>query len=339
VDEAGPDAHPQLVAEIAELFALGQVTSWRDLGGSRSTNLFLGTAERGMVVVRVHRRSTSKERVAAEQAARRALARAGVPAVVPLADRTGATVRRVGSGQLVELERYVPSTATMNTPELLRLGFAQLARVHDGLRSAALPLEAHHVRAANHLGTNEAVEATRRGAERIRQWSDRDLGRFADAVVLHVTEVVAAEQDYQGEQLVQVVHGDFWDDNVLFRGNRVAAVLDFGFMAEHARVDDLALPFWFHLLERGRQMPTTENVALLAHLVRTYDQAAESPLSEAERASLPLAIARQPAWSVGGWILRLGEADAVRHAHDAAAELPVALSVMRHLEAWQRALI
>ena len=327
-----------LVAEIAKLFDLGQVMGWRDLGGSRSTNLLVETATRGTLVARIHRRSTSWERLGGEQAARRVLALAGVPTAVPLADRAGATIRHLGSHHLVELERYVPSTAKMNTPELMRLGFSQLARVHDVLRSAALPAEAHQVQPANHIGASEAAEATRRGAERIRQWADQDLDRFADAVTLHVDEVTTAERDYQREQLVQVVHGDFWDNNVLFRRYRVAAVLDFGFMAERARVDDLALPFWFHLLEPGRQLPTLDDVALLRQLVRTYDQASVTPLSGAERASLPLAIARQPAWSVGGWVLRLGEADAVRHAYDASAELPVALSVMRHLQAWQQAL-
>jgi homoserine kinase type II len=342
VDEVGLDARvvgwPLLVAEIAKLFDLGQVLGWRDLGGSRSTNLLVETAARGILVARVHRRSTAWERLGGEQAARQVLALAGVPTVVPLADRAGATVQRLGSGHLVEVERYVPSTAKMNTPELMLLGFTQLARVHDVLRSAALPAEAHQARSANHIGASEAAEATRRGADRIRQWADQDLGWFADAVSLHVDEVATAEWDYQREQLVQVVHGDFWDNNVLFRRSQVAAVLDFGFMAERARVDDLALPFWFHLLEPGHQLPTLDDVALLRHLVRTYDQASEAPLSEAERASLPLAIARQPAWSVGGWVVRLGEADAVRHAYNASAELPVALSVMRHLHTWQHAL-
>lgn len=342
VDEVSLDARvvggPLLVAEIAKLFDLGLVKGWRDLGGSRSTNLLVETATRGSLVARVHRRSTSWERLCGEQAARRVLASAGVPTVVPLADHTGVTVRHLASDHLIELERYVPSTATMNTPELMRVGFTQLARVHDVLRSAELSADAHQARWANHIGVSEAAEATRRGVERIRQWAGRDLGWFADAVTLHMDEVARAEQEYQGEQLVQLVHGDFWDNNVLFREDRVAAVLDFGFMAEHARVDDLALPFWFHLLEPGRHLPTSDDVALLRHLVRTYDQAAEAPLSKAERASLPLAVARQPAWSIGGWVLRLGDADAVRHAYNAAAELPVALSVMRHLEAWQHAL-
>ena len=342
MDEASFDARvmpcPLLVAEVAALFDLGDVMGWRDLGGSRSTNLMIETATRGTLVARVHRRSTSWERIDGEQVARRVLAVAGIPTVVPLADRAGATVQLLSGGHLVELERYVSSTARMKTPELLFLGFKQLARVHDVLRSASLPAGAHHVQSANHLGASEAAKATTRGAERIRQWADHDLGWFADAVTRHVDEVATAERNYLGEQVMQVVHGDFWDNNVLFDDHRVAAVLDFGFMAERARVDDLALPFWFYLLEPDRKLPTLEDVALLRQLVRAYDEASEEPLSVAERASLPLAIARQPAWSVGRWILKLDEADAVRHAHDASAELPIALSVMRHLRTWQDAM-
>jgi Ser/Thr protein kinase RdoA (MazF antagonist) len=39
----------------------------------------------------------------------------------------------------------------------------------------------------------------------------------------------------------QLVHGDFWDNNVLFRGGRVVLLADFDFLGERARIDDLAL--------------------------------------------------------------------------------------------------
>jgi Ser/Thr protein kinase RdoA (MazF antagonist) len=38
----------------------------------------------------------------------------------------------------------------------------------------------------------------------------------------------------------QLVHGDFWDNNVLFRHGRPVLVCDFDFMGERARIDDLA---------------------------------------------------------------------------------------------------
>lgn len=39
----------------------------------------------------------------------------------------------------------------------------------------------------------------------------------------------------------QLVHGDFWDNNVLFRRGRPVLLADFDFMGERARIDDLAL--------------------------------------------------------------------------------------------------
>ena len=39
----------------------------------------------------------------------------------------------------------------------------------------------------------------------------------------------------------QLVHGDFWDDNGLFREGRIVLVTDLDFMGVRPRVDDLAL--------------------------------------------------------------------------------------------------
>jgi homoserine kinase type II len=134
------------------------------------------------------------------------------------------------------------------------------------------------------------------------------------------------------------VHGDFWDNNVLFADGRLVAVLDFDFMAERPRVDDLALAMWFFLLEPGKGLPGEVERAQLRAFVDAYDGAAAVSLSPEERTALPLAIARQPAWSVGRWVVELDEDDAVGHARDAAAELPVAQAIIEDLPLWQRAL-
>jgi hypothetical protein len=49
----------------------------------------------------------------------------------------------------------------------------------------------------------------------------------------------------------QLTHGDFWDGNVFFRGEALVFVADFGFLAERARIDDLAHP----VLRRYRVRP------------------------------------------------------------------------------------
>jgi homoserine kinase type II len=162
----------------------------------------------------------------------------------------------------------------MKTPELLRIGFAELARIHDVLRSTSLPAGARTSAHANHIEAEDALAASRRGADRIREWGEAHLARFADDVVDHVAAVAEREKGYRASQRRQIVHGDFWDNNVLFDGEQIAAVLDFEFMAERPRVDDLALTIYFYLLEPGHGPPTDQDLQLVRLLVQAYNQAA-----------------------------------------------------------------
>lgn len=326
-----------LVDEIADRYGLGPVTDWADVGGGWTTNIRLGTTLMTMVA-RIHQHTTSLERVHAEQAAKRVLADAGIPTVVPIADDHGATVLQLGR-HAVEVEPFVVWTDQMNTAPLLRHGFGLLARVHDVLRSADLPPAARTLNSANHIASARAAEATRRGAARLRGSGDHELARLADQVEEHIDAVARAEAAYADAQVVQVVHGDFWDNNVLFAGGpgeqHVVALLDFGFMAERPRVDDLALTVWFHLLQDEGRLPDRSDIETVAGFLAAYDAVTERPLSVAERASLPLAVARQPAWSIGGWVLEPDEPEAYRHARECLPEQPVADAVLADLALWQ----
>jgi homoserine kinase type II len=244
----------------------------------------------------------------------------------------------LGNGRLAEVEPYIQWNEQMNTIPLLEAGFGVLARVHDALRNADIPAAAYTAIYANHIYSEEAAAATRRGAERVRSWNDFILSRFADRVSRHIDAVGAAEQSLRRGQISQVVHGDFWDNNVLFRDRKLAAVLDFDFMAERPRIDDLALTMYFYLLEPGRDLPTAADRAQIHQFVEAYDAETTLKLSTEERAALPLAIARQPAWSVGRWINDLNESRAREHANYVVGELPVAQAVLAELPAWQDAL-
>jgi homoserine kinase type II len=156
-------------------------------------------------------------------------------------------------------------------------------------------------------------------------------------VVNLIEAVTATELRWDANRIEQVAHGDFWDDNVQFMGSRFQAILDFGFMAQRLRIDDLALPFWFYLLEPAQSVPGDAERRLLTTLLDSYDRAATRPLSMAERMSIPLIIARQPAWSVGTWIVELDEDRARRHALDVTNELDVARTVFRDIDLWQDA--
>ena len=311
----------ELVAEFARAFGIAEVLGWEDIGGGWTTNLRLDVAGPPLVA-RVHPARTSTDRLLATQAARIALAEAGVPTVRPMAAPDGTTVVALSGGRLGELEAFVAWEDRMNSAPLLRIGFALLARVHDALRMIELPEAASWAPVANHIPSEEALAATRQGARRIRGWGHPALSAFADVVVGHVEAVSGLESALREDQLVQVVHGDFWDNNVLFAGGRPSVLLDFDFMGRRPRVDDLALTAYFFLLKPGKGIPGADAREDVRSFVDAYDRAASVPLSSAERAALPLAIARQPAWSVGGWVVSLDDAAARAHAADAAQEFP-----------------
>jgi Ser/Thr protein kinase RdoA (MazF antagonist) len=133
--------------------------------------------------------------------------------------------------------------------------------------------------------------------------------------------------------------GVFWDNNVLFRRGRPVLLADFDFLGERARIDDLALTLWCARADLSSHTGPVEELARLRRLVASYAAALELPLSAAERAALPVAIARQPLSSIGGWVARLDDqAAARRHAASVAPELAAARQVMAELGRWQDAL-
>jgi Ser/Thr protein kinase RdoA (MazF antagonist) len=137
----------------------------------------------------------------------------------------------------------------------------------------------------------------------------------------------------------QLVHGDFWDNNVGFRRGRPVLVADFDFMGERARVDDVALTLHCARADLSTVAGPAEELLRLRGLVASYDASLDIPLSETERAALPVAIARQPLSSIGGWVARLDdEAAARRHAASVAPEVAAALRIMTELGRWQDAL-
>lgn len=332
-----PAVTDHLVAEVTERFGLGSPKTWDVLSSSWTTNVRLAYGEMTMVA-RLHQFSTDHDRLAAIQLVRLSAHRADLPTVLPCPGPDGNTIVTLHDGTLVELEAFVHWDRGMKSPTLLERGFATLGRLHDVLRELDVPNAARVAPHANHLPWQLASERTRRGAERIRAWGDPDLTAFAGEVESHIDAVTAAEASFAEDQTSQLVHGDFWDNNVLFRGDDLAAVIDFDFMADRWRIDDLALPIWFYLLEPGHDLPSERDLEVVRRLLQAYDSATGRPLSHAERLALPLAVARQPAWSVGRWVLELEEQDDRDHARAAAAEFAVARQLRTDLRSWQAVL-
>jgi Ser/Thr protein kinase RdoA (MazF antagonist) len=114
----------------------------------------------------------------------------------------------------------------------------------------------------------------------------------------------------------------------LLSRERLVAVTDFDFMAIRPRLDDLALTLYFTDSELGIAN-ASERIAALRPLVAAYDGALDSPLSVAERRALPWAIARQPLWGFGHWVVELDDEDAQEHARASERDLDRVLSLAR----------
>ena len=123
--------------------------------------------------------------------------------------------------------------------------------------------------------------------------TDAEL-RFAELTVQHARTVAETWEPYADRLPRQLVHGDFWHNNVLFDQAEIAAVLDLDFMAERERIDDLALILYY--TNSGSALPpdltVEQRLERLRELVDAYDESAVPPLSSLEREALPLAVAR-----------------------------------------------
>jgi Ser/Thr protein kinase RdoA (MazF antagonist) len=310
-----------------------------DLGGSSNLNLLVRQG-RDRWVIRVYRPHVTAARLTAIHAVRHHLDVAGVPCGGLQTARDGSDWIAVGD-RLVEVERYIDRDSDMNSWTNLQLGMPVLARIHDELRMMAPSTAASRAQFANYLSAAEALDATQRGTRRIRSWdpSPREL-ELAELAEQLAHEVAAIELATGGALPVQLVHGDFWDNNVFIRRGAVVFIADFDFMGVRPRTDDLALTLFFACMQYRERATPDELLRGVARLVSVYEEACASPLTESERAALPAAIARQPLWSIGGWVALLdGEETARRHAAGCFEEVRWALSVVRDLSRWQAAFV
>jgi Ser/Thr protein kinase RdoA (MazF antagonist) len=329
---------PGLLQAVRDHWGLGQCLGAVDLGGSSSLNLLVDATD-GRHVVRVHRPHVTPERLGAVHQARQVLLAGGIPCAPPVPTLQGAPWVRLQGG-LVEVEAYVDHDAVMDSWERLEVGMTLLAQAHNLLRQVEVGEAGRWPRFANHLEPGEVAASVRRGIQRIWGWGPTPAERRLAAVAEELAELVAeAEAGLVFGLPRQLVHGDFWDNNVLFRGGRAVLLADFDFVGERARIDDLARTLWCARCDLDADAGPVAELGRLGRLVAGYDAGLDLPLSAAERAALPVAMARQPLSSIGGWVARLdNEVAARRHAASVGSELAAALGIMTDLEPWQAGL-
>ncbi len=295
---------PDLLSALQRCWGLLPDRPVVDTGGS--TNLTLRfTDGRRALLARVYRPSVTEQRLALLQRMRRTLDITGVPVAVPLAAVDGAEWLRMGD-RLVEVEPFVESDGQMNTLERLLAALPVLGRMHSVLRTVAYEQSAVALPFVNAVDAEGVVAAVRRGTDRIRRWgptaAERTVADEADALAVDVSRLPLPTQR-------QLVHGDFWDNNVLFAGSQPhpCLITDFDFAGERPRIDDLALTLFFtsqDIVDVGPE--------LLDRLVDAYAVHLDPALSDGELTALPAAMARQALWSIAIWVAQLDDVDSVR---------------------------
>lgn len=318
-----------IMAEVEKLWGL-DVTSWSVLVDGPAPVLALPAAG---AVVHVGRRELGSVRVAALHRARSTLAERGIPVVELLTSRAGERWHW-SHGRVIEVERWVDHDGRMNTWPRLRTGCSLLARVHDAWAEDDLGEEGEACTWANWISPVEVLARCDIAAGRLRAWGLGDLA----VDVLRLAELTGADHYLPA----QVVHGDFWDNNVYLRRERIVAVTDFEFLGRRPRIDDLALLLYFadeqpYFNGAGFRDQQTRR-ADLTPLVHAYATRLTTPLTGTELTALPIALARQPLWTYGTQLLVDDDDDHARHeALSSAPALARALEIATDPEPWTEA--
>lgn len=323
---------------LANRYGIRVSSDMPDLGGGWTLNLLVLDEDAGQRhVARVYQPFVTAGRLAAIQDARRYLTGAGVPCAVAIPTQDGGTWVAM-DGRLVEVEPYVVADGKMDTRARLEAGLPLLGQIHALLRTHWSTAEGRHAPVNNSIAPERLLAGVSAGTERLRRWdltpAERDLADLSDKLV---QRVAAAERPETGFPR-QLVHGDYWDNNVLLRDERIVLVADLDFMGERARIDDLALTLYYTNSTFADDQLSDARLRQLRTLVDAYDSGLDDPLTLAERRAIPLAMAR----TALGFIAMIADADAEalgrRLAAEMAPDIAWAAALMDDLDRWQEAM-
>jgi Ser/Thr protein kinase RdoA (MazF antagonist) len=332
-----PMTSPELIDTVVRAYALTPRSDPIDLGGSSNLNLLFPMGDLGYVA-RIYRAWVTQERLEGIQSVRATLRAAGLPfpQAKPAAD---GRLFIPFADWLVEVEPFVSGQDMRTWAELLD-GMRMLGLIHTVLNGITAPPGTRRAPAANHIDAADAFQTTVRACAAIRAWastaSEERIARVSEELV---SALLGAGDERSLELPRQLVHGDFWDNNVKFQNGSLVAVLDLDFMEEGARIDDLVLILYY--ANSGSTFASlrspVERMLALRELVDAYDSGLECHLSEKERTALPLALARTPLKYGRHLLLRTSAAEQRAVALAEAPELEWAISIARYPDPWRAA--
>lgn len=306
-----------------------------DLGGSRNLNLLVSTQDK-RYVVRVYRSWITAERLADIQYVRSLLGSGGIPSSVVVPTLAG-TYWTMQTGYLIEMEEYVEYDSRMDSWDSIEAGLPLLAQIHNLLKKIEVSAAGKQPLIANHIAPTDAMAWTMRAANRLKQWGlTTESARFASTAEDLAHRLLNAESEFVKQLPHQLVHGDFWDNNVLFRNGKIVLIADLDFMGERARIDDVALTLYYTNSTFSEDPLSDDRIQHLRKLVDAYNAGLDEPLTTVERLALPLAIARTPLFMMRYIALMETKEEAVKPISETLPDLEWALHLLDDLDHWQQ---
>jgi homoserine kinase type II len=259
-------------------FSVGSVQTLEPISeGIENTNYFLTTAGGQFVL-------TLYERVPAEDLPfylnfTAHLAKSGVAVPNPIADRTGGLFSILNGRPAALTQRIAGRPQMLPTALHCALVGAELGRLHNASR-------AFRTRISNKRGPAWTLSTSRA----IRPFVSADQNAL-------IENELRFQRERRETRLPNgAIHADLFRDNVLFDGDRLSGLIDFGFAATDEFAYDLAITANDWCVEASGEFDLPRLHALLGAYVE------QRPLSEAEQMAWP-ALLR--AGALRFWLSRL----------------------------------
>ena len=324
---------------LSDKYGFDKSTKYRDIGGSSSLNLHAIT-KHGQYIARIYRPYVSTTRFNDILRVRRQLIANGLPCSTTLETFTG-DEHTYWNGRIVEVEHYIKHDDIMDKIDRLKYAmpiFGKMTSILSNIDN--ISTDAKNPLFSNHIHFEKIAKMTEKGCRRMLSWNPTE----AENEIIHTSKSLMEKVLQAGSEVFptlpkQLSHGDFWDNNVLFKNGQVALIADFDFMGERRRIEDISLTLYFaHISEGFCQSKTfsRERALELKQLLDLYENGLDIKLSEAEKSVVPICIAMQAFWGIGGWVVQLDNDDAARnHAAGMKWELDRCKYVIDNLDEWQ----
>ncbi len=300
-------ASTSLLKAVRDAWGLGTIVDLAglgDVGGTYNLNVRLQT-DRGDVVMRVYRPWVGPDRLAAVQALREALWRAGVPVITPLIRPDGSTMLAYGD-RLIEVEPWVSSDGGADSWERYLAAAGDLGKLHLALRQVDLPVPFVPAPVSNVLSEevfDDWLCRTRQSVANAPMSLERFAAQHSCDEAERLRRVIAAIPGT--EPFMQLTHGDFAHENVRFFGAAPVAILDFDFADHRDRLSDIAhISYWMFEHLQWDTHAAARDWRQVSGIIAGFGATSGLPLTPDEIRRLPLMMATIPlTWVAEAWLL------------------------------------